>query len=718
MLRFEDLIEKIQDYQPDADADFLRRAYIFSAKVHHGASRMSGEPYLVHPIEVAGILTELRLDYITVTCGLLHDTVEDTDTTVEQIAEYFGDDVAVIVDGLTKIARIEFKTRVEQQAENFRKMLIAMSKDIRVILVKLADRLHNMRTLEYLKPERQRAIAQETLDIYAPLANRLGLGRIKWELEDLCLKYLHPEVYEDLIRKISKDREEREGYISELMSIVKAHMEKNGLPGRVTGRPKHYFSIYQKMLKQGITVDEMFDLIALRIITDTKTNCYAILGMIHSLWIPVPGRFKDFIGVPKSNMYQSLHTTVIGPKGERVEFQIRTEDMHRVAETGIAAHWQYKEKGKVAQEDEKRFQWLRQLVEYQKELTDSHEFLDTIKVDLFPEVVYVFTPAGDVKELAKGSTPVDFAYSIHTDVGNQCVGAKVNGKIVPLRHELNTGDTVEVVSQTGHVPSRDWLKFVKTPKARTRIRHWLKQEEEKQSIEIGRDLFEKELKRHDINPLKLYKSPDMNKVLEALQLKEIEELYKEIGFGKISPRQAAHPLLPEEAITEEKRKESILQKVARKIVPKRDKGVKIKGVDDIMIHYSKCCNPVPGDRIVGFITRGRGVSIHSADCPNLYDLESERERIVNVEWDIEHPTTHSARISVLTVDKPGLLANVSNAIASADSNISHAEITTGEDKRATCNFVVEIMDTNHLERVMKRVGQVDGVISVKRVKTG
>jgi len=717
MLRFEDVIDRVQQYQPDADLDFLRKAYIYSAKVHQGAIRLSGEPYLVHPIEVAGILTELKLDYVTVASGLLHDTVEDTATTVEEIREYFGDEVAHIVDGLTKIARIEFKTREEQQAENFRKMILAMSQDIRVILIKLADRLHNMRTLKHLKPERQKAIAQETLDIYAPLANRLGLGRLKWELEDLCLSYLEPEVYQDLVGKISKKRDERETYIKELIAIVKAHMEKLGLPGRVLGRPKHYYSIYQKMLKQGITVDEIYDLIAIRIITDTTSSCYATLGMIHSLWLPVPGRFKDYIGVPKSNLYQSLHTTVIGPKGERVEFQIRTEEMHQIAEAGIAAHWQYKEKGKIAQEDEKRFSWLRQLVESQKEITDSREFLDTLKVDLFAEVVYVFTPKGDVKELPKGSTPVDFAYSVHTDVGNQCVGAKVNGKMVPIKYQFKTGDEVEIITQPGHVPSRDWLKFVRTTKARHRIRHWLKQEEQKQSIQLGRDLLEKELKKHNLNPLKIFKSPDLGKVLEALELADLDALFHEIGFGKVSARQAISPLLPEVEAGEEKRDESILKKVARKIALTREKGVKIKGIDDIMIHYSKCCNPVPGDKIVGFVTRGRGVSIHSADCTNVYDLENEQERMIQVEWDLESKASYSARITVLTVDKPGLLANVSTAIAAADSNISHAEITTTEEKRAVCNFVVEITDVKHLDKVMKKIAQVDGVINVKRVKT-
>ncbi len=717
MLRLEDILERIREYQLDADEDLLRRAYIFSAKVHQGASRLSGEPYLVHPIEVAGILTELKLDYVTVTAGILHDTVEDTSTTVEEIREYFGDQVAEIVDGLTKIAKIEFKTREEQQAENFRKMILAMSKDIRVILIKLVDRLHNMRTLEYLKPERRKAIAQETLEIYAPLANRLGLGGIKCELEDLCLKYLEPEVYEDLVDKISRKREDRQEYIQELIAIVKAHMDRHGLPGRVVGRPKHYYSIYQKMLRQGITVDEIYDLIALRIITDTPANCYATLGMIHSLWLPVPGRFKDFIGVPKSNMYQSLHTTVIGPKGERVEFQIRTEEMHRVAETGIAAHWQYKEKGKVAEEDEKRFQWLRQLVEYQRDLTDSREFMDTLKVDLFPEVVYIFTPAGEVKELVKGSTPVDFAYSIHTDVGNQCVAAKVNGKMAPLRTELKNGDEVEIITQPGHVPSRDWLKFVKTSKARTRIKHWLKQEELKQSVELGRDLLEKELKRRGLSPQKVYKSEEMERLLHSSGLSGLEDLHHEVGFGKLSARQVVNALVPHEEPSEAKRDESILKKVAKKISARKDKGVKIKGIDDVMIHLSKCCNPVPGDRIIGFVTRGRGVTIHTSDCPNLYELEVEPDRIIEVEWDLEKPTTHLAKISALTVNKPGLLANVSTAIASADSNITHADVSTTDDQRAVCNFVVEITDTRHLERVIKRISQVDGVINVRRVKT-
>ncbi|HEX9860171.1 MAG TPA: bifunctional (p)ppGpp synthetase/guanosine-3',5'-bis(diphosphate) 3'-pyrophosphohydrolase [Nitrospirota bacterium] len=717
MLRLEDILDRVREYQPDADEDLLRRAYIFSAKVHQGASRLSGEPYLVHPIEVAGILTELNLDYVTVAAGILHDTVEDTDTTVEEIREYFGDQVAEIVDGLTKLARIEFKTREEQQAENFRKMLLAMSKDIRVILIKLVDRLHNMRTLGYLKPERQKAIAQETMEIYAPIANRLGLGRIKWELEDLCLKYLEPEAYGSLVSSISKKREDLEEYIQELIAIVKAHMEKQGLTGRVLGRPKHFYSIYQKMLRQGISVEDMYDLIALRIITDTTTNCYAILGMIHSLWLPVPGRFKDFIGVPKSNMYQSLHTTVIGPKGERVEFQIRTEEMHRVAETGIAAHWQYKESGKVTEDDERRFSWLRQLVEYQQELTDSREFMDTIKVDLFPEVVYVFTPAGEVKELSQGSTPVDFAYSVHTGVGAQCVAAKVNGKMVPLRTELKNGDEVQIITQPGHVPSRDWLKFVKTSKARTRIKHWLKQEEFKQSVAIGRDLLEKELRKAGLSPAKAMKSADLAKFMEAAGVSGQDDLFHEVGFGKISAKQVVHALQPQEEISKEKKDESILKKVAKKITGEKEKGVRIKGVDDVMIHLSKCCNPVPGDRIIGFITRGRGVTIHTADCTNIYELESEPDRIIEVDWDLAVKSTHSAKITVLTVNKPGLLANVSTAIASAESNITHAEITTTEEQRAVCNFVVEITDTKHLEKVIKKISQVDGVINVRRVKT-
>jgi GTP pyrophosphokinase len=532
-VRLEDIVERIQNYNPDADVDLLRRAYIFSAKVHQGQTRLSGESYLNHPIEVAAILANLKLDAATVAAGLLHDTIEDTTATPEELKVMFGEEVARLVDGMTKISRMELQSREQREAENFRKMIVAMAKDIRVILIKLADRLHNMRTLNHLSPEKQKRIAQETLDIYAPLANRMGISKIKIELEDLSFMYLNPEMYQDLVQKVNQRRIERESYINELIDVMKRQLAEHEYKAEVKGRPKHFYSIYQKMQKQGIAFEDIYDLIAIRIITDTKANCYAILGLIHSLWTPVPGRFKDFIGVPKSNLYQSLHTTVIGPKGERVEFQIRTDEMNRIAEDGIAAHWRYKEKSAISQREEQQYAWLRQLLEWQKDVPDAREFMETVKGDLFPDVVYVFTPRGDVKELPQGSTPVDFAYSVHTDIGNQCVGAKVNGKIVPLKHVLRNGDKIEVITQTGHTPSRDWLKFVKTSRARTRIKAWLKVDERKRSILLGKELLEKELRKHELSPSKVFKSTELPVVANELSQNSIEDLLASIGYGKI-----------------------------------------------------------------------------------------------------------------------------------------------------------------------------------------
>ncbi|HEX9136065.1 MAG TPA: bifunctional (p)ppGpp synthetase/guanosine-3',5'-bis(diphosphate) 3'-pyrophosphohydrolase, partial [Nitrospirota bacterium] len=544
-VRLEDIVERIQNYHPDADVDLLRRAYIFSAKAHQGQTRLSGEAYLIHPIEVAAILANLKLDAATVAAGLLHDTIEDTTITSEEITSVFGEEVAMLVDGMTKLSRMELQSREQREADNFRKMIVAMAKDIRVILIKLADRLHNMRTLKSLPPEKQKRIAQETLDIYAPLANRLGISRIKTELEDLAFMYLNPEAYKDLAQKVNQRRIERETYINELIEIIKRQLAEHGYKGEVKGRPKHFYSIYQKMEKQGISFEDVYDLIAIRIITDTKVNCYAILGLIHSLWTPVPGRFKDFIGVPKSNLYQSLHTTVIGPKGQRVEFQIRTEEMHRLAEEGIAAHWRYKEKSAVSQREEQQFAWLRQLLEWQRDLPDAKEFMETVKGDLFPDVVYVFTPRGDVKELPQGSTPVDFAFSVHTDIGNQCVGAKVNGKIVPLKHVLHNGDKIEVITQTGHTPSRDWLKFVKTSKARTRIKAWLKAEERRRSILLGRELLEKDLRKHELSPSKIFKSDDLLKVANDMSHNTLDDLLAAIGYGKVSAHMVANKIAPD-----------------------------------------------------------------------------------------------------------------------------------------------------------------------------
>ncbi|MHB8846572.1 MAG: RelA/SpoT family protein [Nitrospirota bacterium] len=695
-VRLEDIVERLQRNNPEADVDLVRRAYIFSAKAHQGQLRLSGESYLIHPLDVAKILSELKLDPATVAAGILHDTIEDTTSTLEEVRSHFGDEVAKLVDGMTKLSRMELQSREEREAQNFRKMIVAMSNDIRVILIKLADRLHNMRTLSFLPPEKQKRTAQETLDIYAPLANRLGIQKFKTELEDLSFRYLHPEEYREIADKVSQKRMERQKYIDELIEIVKRQLAEHGYKGEVKGRPKHFYGIWQKMQKQGISFDDVYDLIAVRIITDSKVNCYAILGLIHSLWTPVPGRFKDFIGVPKSNLYQSLHTTVIAPKGERVEFQIRTEEMHRLAEEGIAAHWRYKEKSAMS-------------------LTDAKEFMDTVKGDLFPDMVYIFTPKGDVRELPQGSTPVDFAYAVHTDIGHQCVGAKINGKIVPLKHVLHNGDRIEIITQTGHTPSRDWLKFVKTSKARTRIKAWVKTEERRRSILLGKELLEKDLRKHDLNPSKIFKSDDIHRVAHELSNNTVDDMLAAIGYGKVSAHMVANKLAPDRPHVEPLPKKPVKKPAPEK---KGAGGMNISGMDSMLFHLSKCCNPVPGDRVVGFITRGRGISVHTLDCPNVSDLALDRERVVEVSWGNFQPTAHAVKISVKTQDKPGLLANVSSSISAAEANITHAEVTTDKDKQATLNFTIDIKDVEHLNRIIKSISTVDGVLDVRRVKTG
>jgi guanosine-3',5'-bis(diphosphate) 3'-pyrophosphohydrolase len=717
MVRLEDIVDALVGNYPDADVDLVRRAYIFSAKAHQGQTRMSGESYLVHPIEVAKILADLRLDAATVSAAILHDTIEDTSSTFEEIRELFGEEVGKLVDGMTKLARIELQSREEREAQNFRKMIVAMANDIRVILIKLADRLHNMRTLAFLPPEKQKKVAQETMDIYAPLANRLGMQKIKTELEDISFMYLNTEEYQDIARRVAQKKVERQSYIDELIEIVKRQLAEHGYKGDVKGRPKHFFGIWQKMQKQGISFDDVYDLIAVRIITDTKVNCYAILGLIHSLWTPVPGRFKDFIGVPKSNLYQSLHTTVVGPKGERVEFQIRTEEMHRIAEEGIAAHWRYKERSAVSQREEQQFAWLRQLVEWQQDVTDAKEFMESVKGDLFPDVVYVFTPKGDVRELSQGSTPVDFAYAVHTDIGQQCVGAKINGKIVPLKYVLRNGDRIEIITQVGHTPSRDWLKFVKTSKARTRIKAWLKTEERRRSILLGRELLEKDLRKHDLNPAKVFKSDDLPRLAQELSHNTVDDLLAAVGYGKVSAHMVANKLAPERPHVE-----PLPKRPARRpaVTEKKPSGssMKIGGMDQMLFHLSKCCNPVPGDRVVGFITRGRGISIHTTDCPNVVEMAFDKERMVEVSWGEVRPGAHSVKITVRTEDRPGLLASVSSSISAAEANITHAEVTTDQDKQATLNFTIDIRDVDHLNRIMKTIATVEGVMDVKRVKAG
>ena len=709
MPEIDELIKQIVEYAPQSDVGLIRKAYDFAARAHAGQVRESGEVFFKHPFEVAKILARMKMDVASIAAGLLHDTVEDSSISIDDIKREFGESIAEIVQGLTKISRVEFLSYEEKQAENFRKMIISMSRDIRVILIKLADRIHNMRTLDALPPQRRKRIAKETLEIYAPIANRLGIGWMKIELEDLSLKYLKPEIYADFAKKVALKKRERDAYVQEVIKIVEKNLKAYGFRAKVQGRTKHFYSIYKKMQAQGIPFEEVYDLAGIRIITDTKVNCYAILGLIHSLWIPIPGRFKDYIGVPKSNMYQSLHTTVIGPGGHKVEFQIRTEEMHRIAEEGIAAHWLYKEKGKVDMKDNMVYNWLRQLLDWQKDL-DSRQFLTSFKVDLFPDVVYIFTPKGDVKELVKGSTPVDFAYAIHTEVGNRCVGAKVNGKMVSLRYQLKSGDTVEIITNPNHVPSKDWLKFVKTPKARAKIKQFIRIEERKRSYEIGRKLLEKELDRAGLSMSALLKAERLEDVLKEYSTRDIDELLISIGYGKVSAKQFLGKVFPEILRAEIKKKEEPLKKKARPSI-----GIKVKGIDDVLIHISKCCNPVPGDTIIGYITRGRGISIHTSTCPNIDDIDYDKDRLIPVEWDIKEETTYPVRISVSTIDRPGVLASVSASITSSAANISHADISTTQDKKAILNFVVDIRDLKHLEKVIQKIEEVKGVIDVKRV---
>jgi GTP pyrophosphokinase len=709
------LITRLRTYQPDADLGVICKAYEFSAKAHEGQTRRSGEPYVQHPVAVAGVLTSLKTDVTAVVAGLLHDTLEDTVATADELEREFGREVVHLVDGVTKIGRITFKSSEEKQAENFRKMVLSMADDIRVVIIKLADRLHNMRTLEHVGEIKRRDIAQETLEIYAPLANRIGIGWMKNELEDLCLKHLKPDVYEMLRTSVAKRDEDRQKYIQEVIELVRKAVVENGLAGTVYGRPKHLYGIYQKMKKQSISFEEVYDLTALRIVTDSKMNCYALLGVIHSLWRPLPGRFKDYIALPKSNLYQSLHTTVVGPKGEHVEFQIRTEEMHRVAEYGIAAHWKYKEQRRVDDKDSKTFGWLRQFVEWQKDLPDNRQFMDSVKLELFHDVVYVFTPKGSVKELPKGSTPVDFAYAIHTEVGDHCVGAKINGKIVPLKHEVESGDTIEILTSSNQTPHKDWLKFVRTSRAKTKIKHWIKVEEQKRSLEIGRRLLEAEFRRHGLAPAQALKSDQFLEAAKHEGYETADELAAAVGFGHVATAQVVGRLVaPASAAAPSAEPPAHLKPPEAK---GGGKGIQVKGARDLLMQLSRCCSPVPGDKILGYITRGRGLSIHAIDCPNLEALDYDRERLVEVEWDTAAPGQHSVKVAVVAADKTGVLANVSSAIAECRANISHAEIMTREDRKAELDFVVEIADTAHLNRVLKAIERVDGVITARRVRS-
>ncbi|MEW6266848.1 MAG: bifunctional (p)ppGpp synthetase/guanosine-3',5'-bis(diphosphate) 3'-pyrophosphohydrolase [Thermodesulfobacteriota bacterium] len=711
MRRIEDILEQIGSYQPEADLELVQRAYIFSAGAHQGQVRRSGEPYLSHPLNVAWILADLRLDVFTVVSGLLHDTLEDTDASLETLVKLFGKEVAVIVDGVTKISQMQFSSSAERQAESMRKMIVAMATDIRVLLVKLADRLHNMRTLGYMPQDKQLLIAQETIDIYAPLAGRLGIHKIKSELEDLCLYYLQPDVYKEITTAIAAKRGEREAYVRETIGLMSVKMKEFGIPCELEGRPKHIYSIYQKMIQQDLTINQVYDVTAFRMIVESVKDCYAALGVIHSIFKPIPGRFKDYISLPKANGYQSLHTAVIGPRAERMEVQIRTREMHGFSEIGIAAHWRYKEGDRLTEKESQRFVWLRSLLEWQRDLKDPTEFLNSVREGLLPEEVYVFTPAGDVRELPSGATPVDFAYTIHTEVGHRCVGAKVNGAIVSLKYQLQNGDTVEILTAKQANPTKDWLNFVITPKARNRIRQWFRIAERERSISLGKEMLEKELRREQLSFSLLSKGGDIERVAREYTLANEDDLIAAIGLGEISVRQVVGRLRKSEEPTA-----SLMDRMVQRIRRKPPKqGIKVRGVGDVLIRFAGCCNPLPGEAVVGYVTQGRGVTVHSARCQTL--ATSDPARRIDVEWELEQGITYPVRIQVIARDHPGVLAELSGAIAEADANITNASIEVTPDGKAVDEFTIQVTGKDHLQQVIFNLKKLKWVERVTRLGT-
>jgi GTP pyrophosphokinase len=718
MIRFETLLEKVRNYSPDADLELLRRAYVFSALEHKGQVRHSGEPYLIHPLEVADTLADMKLDVVAVAAGLLHDVVEDTLTTPERISELFGPEIAHVVEGVTKIGAIPFSSSEERQAENFRKMLLAMVDDIRVVLVKLADRLHNMRTLHHLPEERRLKIAQETLDIYAPIANRLGMSKVKNELEELSFRYLEPKAYQALRSKVEARRKKAEAVIENLSKTIRAKIAEAQVPiTQLDWRIKRLYSIHLKLKRQNIDLERVYDFVALRVITPSVKDCYAALGIIHQTWSPVPGRIKDFIAMPRPNGYQSLHTSVVSEHGFPFEVQIRTEEMHLRAEEGIAAHWKYKE-GRVGdQRDERYFHWLRQLLEVQQEVRDPQEFLQNLKIDLYPEEVYIFTPKGEVRSLPRGATPVDFAYSIHTDIGNQCVGARVNGKMVHLRTRLQNGDIVEIVTQSGHKPSRDWLAFVVSSRARNKIKHVLLGVERSRSIDLGRRLFEKEARRYDLNPKTLLESEELAKFAAEYGAQKPEGLLLHIGYGKLAARTAVQKAVPGRPLKEKTPDSGVVSVVKRVLGSAQapDK-IKVKGTDDVLVFRARCCNPIRGEKIVGYITRGKGVSVHAAACTNVLNLMFDPERRIDVEWDTTSgdQAPYMVRLTMQVEDRKGMLAEISSRVWDINTNITDMEARAAGDQRGRIDMTVEIRDVKHLEKVIKSIKDVEGVLGVER----
>jgi len=714
VVRFQDILEAVKSYMPEADFTLLRKAYVFAAVSHKGQLRKSGLPYLSHPLAVTRILTDLKMDVPALCGGLLHDVMEDSSVGEEILRPFFGAEITQLVSGLTKTAKLSFQSKSQRRLESYRKMLVAMSGDIRILLIKLADRLHNMRTLQFLEDDQQKRIAQETLAIYAPLADRLGIFWMRAELEDLSFGHLKPEVYREIRQGADERVRAKTQGLERVSNVLLERFQREQIPAEISGRVKHYYSIYRKMLRQGVDLDQVFDLLAVRVIVPESKHCYEVLGVIHSLWTPVQGRFKDYIAKPKKNQYRSLHTTVVGPTGDPVEIQIRTREMHLEAEQGVASHWMYKENAGFDKKDEDKFQWLRTFLSTVQELSYSKDFLEAVQIDLFPEEVYVFTPKGEVRELMRGSTPIDFAYQIHTEIGHHCVGAKVKGRIVPLRYELQNGDIVQILTSKNQTPKKDWLKIAKTGEARAKIRSWLRQEEKDRVEILGREILERGLRKAGLQYTKLVQEGDLKIVLKALHLRSTEDLMRSVAYGKIPLAQVIGALpssrLPEKVETEWQRD---LGKLIERAEKRSESGVRVRGVPDVLIRFARCCNPVHGEDIIGFITRGRGVTIHARPCPKIH--EGDPERWIEVQWEAETAVRQRAKILVVSQDRPGLLAGISKAIAAADVNISNAKVWTTETNQGLAHFEVMVKNLGHLNDVIRSVEKVKGVLSVERL---
>ncbi len=714
MVRLTNILEKVKGYHPRADTDLINKAYVYAARMHDGQNRKSGDPYFAHPVAVADIIADMHLDASSVCAALLHDVVEDCEASIPDIETVFGEEVAFLVDGVTKLGKINFASREDRQAESFRKMLVAMARDIRVLLVKLADRLDNMRTLEHMSPASQERIAGETLEIYAPLSGRLGIQWLKAELEDLSFKHLEPDAYEVLVAQVDAVAKSTDSYIADVTAQLKKMLLTRGFSVQISGRRKHLYSLHRKMKTTGVGFEQVHDFVAFRVITESVADCYATLGVIHSEWTPVPGRFKDYVALPKSNMYQSLHTTVIGPGNRRVEVQIRTHEMHRTGEYGIAAHWQYKDHtGGIDPKDAARFVWLRQLMEFQKEVADPEEFYESVKVDLFPEDVYVFTPKGDVKTFPRGATPVDFAYAVHSEVGHRCSGARVNGAIAPLRHKLQNGDVVEIIRSKNHHPSKDWLEFAITSRARSRIRAYLRMEERKQAVELGRELLEKEMRKNKLSLSRFLKSSRAKDIFTRFRTGSEEELYARVGIGKLALPTIMEAIIPSEDGERETLRPGFIERTVQRVSKSSDGGgIRIQGIDNMLVRFAQCCSPVPGDPVTGWITRGRGVSVHRRGCPRVLELDPERR--VQVSWADDVNVDLPVSLRVMTDDRSGILASVSSVFSSNGVSINEASCLS-RDGRAENMFHFRIGDLDRLRDLMRGVAKLQGVIDVERV---